>query len=214
VRYHTIGLQPADLIMSFTFIANHCTALSRLFWSLFLLALLFAERLFASLLLGGVMSLSGTVLVGLAMAGRLWCALHAGCRADGELLQDGPYSMTRNPRQFLLFVGFVGVGLGSRSLSFALAAVLFSGLVCSCTIAHKARRMRVGFGPAFDAYCERTPCFFPALSLYREAEFRKVRPRRFLRAIGDELWLVWLVGAVGLADTLRLRLALPVIVVL
>src|SRR6185503_11217281 len=39
----------------------------------------------------------GMVFIGLCVVGRIWCSLYIGGRKNFELIQDGPYSLVRNP---------------------------------------------------------------------------------------------------------------------
>lgn len=194
------------------FIARHHSAISRVFWLLALVALLLSERVFADRLMGNVLLTIGLMLIGFAIVGRLWCALYIGGRKNDELVSEGPYSMTRNPQYFFSLLGFLGLGLSTRSVSFALSAGLFFAAVYPCVIASEEAFLRNKFGAAFEAYCERTPRFFPSIVLYREPDACEVRPRHFHRTAGDVVWFVWLVGVVALADALGTRLVTPMFV--
>ncbi|MEN6347994.1 MAG: hypothetical protein ABFD08_01155 [Syntrophomonas sp.] len=72
---------------------------------------------------GAVLFLIGSILVGIASLGRLWCSLYiAGYKTD-FLVIEGPYSLCRNPLYFFSLIGAVGVGFSAETLT--LPVVLF-----------------------------------------------------------------------------------------
>lgn len=196
-----------------TFIAQNRIAISRVFWVGALLALLLTEKMFADRLIGNLLLMAGLVLVGMAMVGRLWCSLYIGGRKNSELVTEGPYSMTRNPLYFFSLLGFVGIGLCTQSISFSLCVVGFFVLVYPSVIASEEAFLRGRFGAAFQAYCERTPRFFPSLARYRASEVCEVSVQQFRRTAGDVVWFVWLAGIVALIEAVRPTLVQPLLAI-
>jgi protein-S-isoprenylcysteine O-methyltransferase Ste14/GNAT superfamily N-acetyltransferase len=77
------------------------------------------------------------------------------------LVQEGPYSVIRNP----LHVGDWLIALGVCTISqvrwFMLAGPLFAGLLCYVAVLAEERDLRRQFGQEFLSYCGTTPRFFP-----------------------------------------------------
>lgn len=192
-----------------TFIAQNRIALSRLFCIGGLAALLVTEKMWADRLIGNLLPLAGLVLIGIAMVGRLWCSLYIGGRKSHELVTEGPYSMTRNPLYFFSLLGFVGIAFCTRSVSFFICVVAFFVLVYPSVIASEEAFLRGRFGAEFQAYCERTPRFFPSVARYRSADVREVSVRQFFRTARDVIWFVWLGAIVALIEVLRPALVQP-----
>lgn len=192
-----------------TFVAKNRITISRLFWTSGLIALLLTEKMFADQLIGNLLPMAGLVLIGIAMVGRLWCSLYIGGRKNNELVTEGPYSMTRNPLYFFSLLGFVGIAFCTRSLSFSFCVVAFFVLVYPSVIGSEEAFLRRRFGAAFEAYCKRTPRFFPAVARYRASEAREVSIRQFWRTARDVIWFVWLAGIVELIEVLRPALVQP-----
>lgn len=53
---------------------------------------------------------AGMALIGTAILGRTWSSLYIGGRKNAELMQDGPYSLMRNPLYTFSFIGAPGTG--------------------------------------------------------------------------------------------------------
>jgi protein-S-isoprenylcysteine O-methyltransferase Ste14 len=196
-----------------TFVAQNRITISRLFWTGALVALLLTEKMFADRLIGNLLPMAGLVLIGIAIVGRLWCSLYIGGRKNNELVTEGPYSMTRNPLYFFSLLGFVGIAFCTRSISFSVCVVAFFALVYPSVIASEEAFLRGRFGAAFEAYCKRTPRFFPSIARYRTSEVCEVSIRQFYRAARDVIWFVWLAGVVALIEVLRPALVQPLLAI-
>ncbi len=185
------------------FVASHRIGISRFAAVLFFLLLASFESTQEGTLTSAFLFLAGLTLVGIATAGRLWCALYISGHKNRELVTEGPYSMTRNPLYFFSLLGFAGIGFATETVTFAIGSIVFFALVYPSVIAHEEHYLRTKFGQSFVAYCARTPRFFPNLSLFREPQSYLVDPKVFRRAIGDVLWFVWLVGVIEVVEALH-----------
>lgn len=108
-----------------------------------------------------LMELFGVVLVLACVGGRLWSILYVGGKKNEELISAGPFSMTQNPLYFFSTIGAVGIGLMYGSVVVALALGLASFIVFRVTARKEAEFLLGKFGPAYTAYAERTPRFWP-----------------------------------------------------
>ena len=183
--------------------AIHRILISRFFALVFLLLVIFTESAQQESLVSDFLFLLGLLLVSLATAGRLWCAVYINGYKNKALVSEGPYSLTRNPLYFFSLIGFVGVGFATETFTIPLAALLLFGLLYPQVIKKEETKLRSLFGTAFDEYCARTPRFFPNLRLFREPESYSLDTRRFRRAIWDVLWFLWLVGLIEITEALR-----------
>lgn len=62
----------------------------------------------------------GLALIVVCIVGRAWCSLYIGGRKKAEIVDRGPYSVSRNPLYLFSFMG--AFGLGAQTGSFTLAA--------------------------------------------------------------------------------------------
>ena len=110
------------------FIAYYRTRLSQLFGLLFILLVMFTGKKLDLVApeISGVLFLIGCALVGIAIVGRLWCAQYIAGYKDNTLVREGPYSMCRNPLYFFSFLGTIGVGLCTESLTLTRFSILIA----------------------------------------------------------------------------------------
>ncbi|HTQ40230.1 MAG TPA: isoprenylcysteine carboxylmethyltransferase family protein [Pirellulales bacterium] len=106
---------------------------------------------------------------------RWWSTLYIGGRKTAELIQEGPYSLCRNPLYLGTFLMVLSAAVFLESLTFAIGLVLASWVYLSTTVPVEERRLRNRFGKAFDEYCQRVPRFFPRPGSFRSADTVQVR---------------------------------------
>lgn len=177
-------------------IARHRTRLSQSLGIIFLLAYTFSEKRLEQnvSLVTETMFLTGCILVGIAIVGRLWCSQYIGGYKSDALVMDGPYSICRNPLYFFSFLGSVGAGLCTESLTLTLTIFVFFAIVYPITIKDEENCLSRNFGSVYYNYIGKVPCFFPRFSLYHEPTEYIVNTKDFRREIVDAMYFVWIVG--------------------
>lgn len=155
---------------------------------------------------------SGLGLIGIAILGRLWCTLYIGGRKSAELVQDGPYSMSRNPLYFFSTLGAAGVGAQTGSLTIALFCAAMTALVLGVTLRREAAFLRREFGAEHDAYAARVPAFLPDPRLFRDPETLLIVPRRLYRTLLDGLAFFLALPLFELVEHLQNAGLLPVLI--
>lgn len=123
----------------------------------------------------------------LAIVGRAWCTLYIGGRKKAEIVDRGPYSISRNPLYVFSFIGAFGIGAQSGSLVIGAAFVAAAVLVFHFTVRREEAFLLKEFGEGYASYVARTPRFWPRFSLWRDADELTVRPSLFLLTIRDGL---------------------------
>ena len=130
-----------------------------------------------------VLAMFGYVLLLVGCAGRIWCALYIAGRKNKVLVEQGPYSLTRNPLYFFSFLAFIGAGLSFESITLAaLFGIVFFATHWP-TIHAEEGHLRSLFGTTFDDYAARVPRFLPRLCGYQESELLEIRARVFTRTL-------------------------------
>ena len=150
----------------------------------------------------------GFVLV--CFIGRLWSTLYVGGKKNAELISAGPFSVTQNPLYFFSTVGATGVGLMYGSVLAAAGLGLASFVVFRVTARKEAAFLLGKFGPAYSAYTERTPLFWPNPLLYNDQVERQFSTRTLKRTFRDGLYFLALFPIIELAEHLRNTGMLPV----
>lgn len=131
-----------------------------------------------------MLGLAGIVV---SIIGRAWCSLYIGGRKKSEIVDKGPYSISRNPLYVFSYVGAFGVGAQTGSLTLALLFVIIAVVVFQFTIKREEAWLLNAFGEPYAAYMRRTPRFGPDFSRWRDNPSLEVRPQFFLTTLRDGL---------------------------
>lgn len=159
--------------------------------------------------ISGILFLVGCLCVGAAMAGRMWCAQYIAGYKNDVLVREGPYSVCRNPLYFFSFLGGIGVGLCTESLTLTVLLVLLFAVMYIPVIHTEEARLHRLFGEPYSAYIREVPRFFPKWSLYHEPKEYTVKPKVFRHAAGDVLWFVLAVGILECIEAIQESGLLP-----
>ena len=146
---------------------------------------------------------TGLGLTAIGATGRIWCSFFISGRKDGELVTEGPYSISRNPLYVFSSIGLVGVGLSTETLTYPLLFLVIFGLYYPGIMAREERRLEELFGESFRQYRQRVPRFWPNPGLYCEPASWSSNPRLFRRHILSDIWFVWIAAIIELVEGLR-----------
>jgi protein-S-isoprenylcysteine O-methyltransferase Ste14 len=155
--------------------------------------------------------MAGVGLVILCIAGRTWSSLYIGSRKNRQLVTAGPYSVTRNPLYFFSTIGAIGIGLMFGSFATAIALGLLAYGVFAATAGKEAEHLRAIFGARYDAYADRTPVFWPKLSLYRDPAEVSFSPRALKSTFIDSLLFLAAFPLIEAAEHLQADGLLPIL---
>jgi protein-S-isoprenylcysteine O-methyltransferase Ste14 len=169
----------------------------RLFWSRLLgLALLTLIAFSAppwhhESLLALLVEAAGFVLLATATLLRLWCATYIAGLKNQTVMQDGPYSIVRNPLYLSSFIGGLGFGFTTENpLVIALIAVGFI-IYYPLVVRHEEKQLEALFDDAYRSYKATVPRWIPRFSGYREPETYLVRARMLRRGYFNAMWFMW-----------------------
>lgn len=174
-------------------------------------ALLFCSSLPQSGGLHEYIEAAGLALIFAAIVGRLWCTLYIGGRKAREIVETGPYSISRNPLYVFSSIGAAGVGCQTGSAVVGLLFGVFTALAFQLVIRREEAHLAEHFGPAYGAYCARVPRFWPSFSLFRDDEAVIVQPRRVYSTLFDGMVFVIAVPVFELIEHLQKSGFIPVV---
>lgn len=163
----------------------------------------------AAPMLTGILFFLGCLLVGLATAGRMWCAQYIAGYKDGVLVREGPYSVCRNPLYFFSFLGCAGVGLCTESLSLAAMLIMGFAVIYPVIIRSEEQKLLRLFGKPYEEYLADVPRFIPDRSLYHEPKEYTVKPKVFRKAAFDVLWFIGVVGILECLEAIQSTGVIP-----
>ena len=129
----------------------------------------------------------GISLIAAGIFGRLWCTLYIGGRKASELVDKGPYSISRNP--LYVFSSIAAAGVGAQTGSLTVAAVFLVGCAVAfyVVILKEETYLKGALGPEYLDYLNRVPRFFPSLTGYEGATELTILPRRLRVTFTDGL---------------------------
>lgn len=129
----------------------------------------------------------GLGLIVIGIVGRMWCTLYIGGRKSAEIVEFGPYSITRNPLYVFSSVAAAGVGAQTGSLIVTASFFIACAGVFHFVIRREERFLEEAFGDIYRAYCSRVPRFWPSPRLYRDQATLTVSTSRVYSTFGDGL---------------------------
>lgn len=142
----------------------------------------------------------GFVAMIVSIVGRAWCSLYIGGRKKAEIVDRGPYSITRNPLYVFSYVGAFGIGAQSGSVTIGAGFVLAAMGVFYLTVRREEAFLEREFGAVYTAYKARTPRFWPRFSLWRDEDQLTIRPGLFVTTIRDGLVFLLAIPVFELID--------------
>lgn len=129
----------------------------------------------------------GLILILAAFLGRSWCMLYLGGRKGENLIQQGPYSISRNPLYVFSVMAVVGIGAQTGSIVFGLVLAIGVYAVFNYVIGEEEILLRKVFGPQYVEYCSRVPRFWPRFSGWRSEPHVMVDVSGLGRTVRDAL---------------------------
>jgi protein-S-isoprenylcysteine O-methyltransferase Ste14 len=176
---------------------------TRLLALLILILMLISRNSIEGTVHEGLLDFAGLACVIISSFGRVWSSVYIAGYKTSDLIELGPYSMTRNPLYFFSLIGTVGIGLASGSLVILLLLTAGFAFYYPFVIRREEKDLTKLHGRDFLSYMERVPRFFPKLSLYCEPEIYPVKPKKLGRALLDASYFIWVFGVVQLIEKLR-----------
>lgn len=158
---------------------------------LLLVVLLFTESFWPSeTMLHESLEWFGYALILTCIFGRTWCALYIGGRKKKMLVDQGPYSLSRNPLYLFSVLGGLGVGLQAGNIVTGLVLALFVFALFSVVIAQEEAFLKSRFPTEFAAYAACVPRWGPRFPNWHSEAELTVQPRLVLVTFRDALWFL------------------------
>ncbi|MGH9362428.1 MAG: methyltransferase family protein [Thermoanaerobaculia bacterium] len=124
----------------------------------------------------------GILIAVLGFLGRLWCLGYISGRKKRVLVVTEPYSLCRHPLYFCSFLGALGLGLCTETLTAPLLIALAFAIYYPSVIRTEERFLSANF-PHYAVYRRRVPAFFPRWSAFVDERDLQLDPRAFRREL-------------------------------
>lgn len=128
---------------------------------------------------------AGLLMIFACIAGRLWSSLYIAGRKKQELVQSGPYSISRNPLYLFSILGAGGVGAATGSVSGLILAAILCGSIFSIVIIREEKFLKTRFAADFEDYAARVPRLFPRLSGLKTSPEAVINPQLIMKNFRD-----------------------------
>lgn len=146
---------------------------------------------------------AGLVLIGIAVFGRTWCTLYIGGLKSRALINSGPYSISRNPLYMFTFIGAVGVGAQTGSITVSIIFGFITFLVFLPVVLQEEKALKSLFGDTFLNYSSQVPRFGPQISAWRGEDIVVTRPSLLWQTVRDGLVFFLVVPILEVIDWLQ-----------
>ncbi|TWG92766.1 protein-S-isoprenylcysteine O-methyltransferase Ste14 [Mesorhizobium sp. J18] len=153
----------------------------------------------------------GFSLVLIAIIGRCWASLYIGGRKIQELVTEGPFSIVRNPLYVFSFIGTIGMGACSGSITLAMLFFFLAFVIFRPVVLREEAALRAIFGQEYIEYCRRVPRFLPDIRRWNAPQKLEIEPARVVRTLFDAAPFILAMPLFELLGELQLQGILPVL---
>lgn len=194
------------------FVARYRIGISRAYFVLIIALILLTRHAWAEPgLLTALSGALGFVFITIAALGRLWCSVYICGYKNRRVIQDGPYSMVRNPLYVFSLIGGIGIGLVTHSLLVTGLIILFFVWIYPMTVANEEATLERLLGEEYVAYKARTPRFVPAFGQFSNVEQYTINIKQMQNAFLDALWFFLGFGILQGISLMQVSGVLPVL---
>ena len=156
----------------------------------------------------------GIVMIVICIIGRTWTSLYIAGRKIRELVDVGPYSVTRNPLYVFSIFGAAGAG---AQLGSVLVAVIFAAIASAVFYVVTLREEQLLselHGAAYASFKARIPRFIPNPLIWRDVPALTITPPRVVATFADAMVFLLAVPVAETFEWLQESGRLPVLLVL
>lgn len=157
---------------------------------------------------------AGYLALIVCVLGRALCAVYIGGRKNQAVVTDGPYAVVRNPLYVFSFIGVLGVGLATGTLTIPTLLAVFFLIYYAQVVRREERFLTDNLGAEYVAYLDKVPRWIPDFRLWHERDEILVRPKFVLITMRDSAWFFIALPLFELIDVLHDLSIVPVLFLL
>ena len=135
----------------------------------------------------------GQLLIVIGVMGRTFCSAFVGGKKNVDVIQEGPFSIVRNPLYVFSFIGLVGIGFQTGRFTILAILVYVFAKYYRLIVEKEEVFLHGKFGKAYETYCARVPRWLPNFKLWSLPPTVEVNPVFLYRTMRDGFWffMVW-----------------------
>lgn len=193
------------------FYARERIGLSRIVSLVIIFALFISQNAWSQIapVFGEELSLIGVILIGIAVIGRIWCGSFICGFKNTTLVMNGPYSACRNPLYFFSFIGALGIGLTTQTLTIPTVITIIFWIYYTPVMSTEEKKLMGIHGAEFEKYCARVPRFFPSFKNYTAPAEYTVSTKHFQVCLKEVVWFIIAAGIIDFIEELHILHYLP-----
>jgi len=159
---------------------------------------------FTAELAGYLFLLAGVII-------RIWCTFYIGSRKSKEIIDEGPYSICRNPLYIGSFLLAIGVGLCFTNLLILLLIPAIIIPVHIIVARMEEAHLESKFGEQYHLYKQKVPRFWPRFSNYNSPDMIEISIHSIRRLAADMVCILLLPEIEDLLQLLHENGVIPVL---
>jgi len=152
----------------------------------------------------------GSLLIAAGVIGRSWSLSYIAGKKDDILIQEGPYSICRNPLYLFSFIGAVGIGFCTETFTVPLIIVAAFASYYPFTIRKEEAELKARFGHEYENYLKRVRRrMIPGFRNYMEPEKLEISPKAFRKGLFDLVYFIVFMGVFEMLEAFHVMGWIP-----
>ncbi len=195
--------------INFLFFSRKRILISRILTVLFVAIILGIKPIVTDEVILAVLAMLGLVLTGVGALGRVWASMYIYGYKTKKLINEGPYSVVRNPLYCFSFIGAVGIAITSANIWFLLLLIIAYLTYYPLVVRSEEEGLKKALGEDYINYLKTVPRFIPKFLLFKIPEIYDVNAKKYVRAFVDAIWFFVIYGVILIITILHLKNIIP-----
>jgi len=132
----------------------------------------------------------GFIFIWISVVGRIWASIYLSGYKDNQIINEGPFSLVRNPLYIFSLAGLIGIGLTTASLILLGAMLVVYILIYHHTINSEEFFLNKKFGDEYNNYRLKTNKLLPSKKNYLEPSEYTIKTKFVMNSVVDSMWFV------------------------
>lgn len=196
--------------INYEFFSKKRILFSRVIALIFIIVLLGRKPDVTNEILFVIFSMIGLILTGVGALGRVWASMYIYGYKTKKLINEGPYSVVRNPLYCVSFIGAVGLAIASMNLLFLILLIVAYLTYYPLVVRSEEEGLKKALGEDYLNYIKTVPRFIPKFSLFKLPEVYDVNAKKYVRAFVDAIWFFVAYGVITVLAIMHLKNIIPV----